>query len=139
MARLIYLDTNFVIRFVESEDSSLLRVLEGTGAGLFELFTSEFTVAEVLVGPLKSGDQTLATYYEELLTTDDFLQVVPIDRVILRETARIRAQYGTRTPDAIHCATALGAGCSVFLSSDARLRMPPGLVRVALENIDSEL
>ena len=139
MARPIYLDTNFVIRFVESEDWRLLQVLEQAGPGLLELFTSELTLAEVMVGPLKSGDQALATYYQEFLTTDEFLQVVPIDRVILLETARIRAQYGTRTPDAIHCATALGAGCSVFLSSDARLRMPQGLDRVALEDIDSKL
>ena len=139
MATRIYLDTNFFIKFVESEDTRLLRIIEGAGLGLFELFTSEFTIAEVLVGPLKAGDKMLATYYEEFLTTDDVLQVVPVDRVTLRETASIRARHGIRTPDAIHCATALGAECTVFLSSDARLAMPPGLVRVALENINSEL
>jgi predicted nucleic acid-binding protein len=139
LAKRIYLDTNFFIRFVESEDSGLLRVVESAVSGLFELFTSELSLAEVLVGPLKFDDHALAAYYEEFLTTDDTLQVVPIDRTILRETARIRAQLGTRTPDAIHCATALKAECSVFLSSDARLRMPAGLIRVALDRVGTEL
>jgi len=139
LAKRIYLDTNFVIRFVESEDTSLLKVIERADSGLLELFTSELTLAEVLVGPFKSDDHALVAFYEEFLTTDDALQVVPIDRTILRATARIRAQLGTRTPDAIHCATALKTECSVFLSSDARLRMPSGLTQVALDQLHDEL
>lgn len=138
MARRIYLDTNFVIRFIESEDRGLLRVIEDAAVGLMELFTSELTLAEVLVGPLKANDGTLASQYEEFLTTDDVLQVVPISRAILRESAHIRAVYGGRTPDAIHCATALHAKCSLLLSSDSAFRAPPELVR-ALEDIESEL
>ena len=139
MARPVYLDTNFVIRFVESEDDALLHVIENAAAGLLNLFTSELTLAEVLVGPIKAGDQALATYYEEFLTSDEMLEVVPVDRTILQTTAKLRAEHGTRTPDAIHCATALITGCSVFLSSDNRLKMPPGIVRVALEDVDTEL
>jgi len=139
LSKRIYLDTNFVIRFVESEDFALLRVIEHAGAGLLDLFTSELTLAEVLVGPLKANDAKLAAQYEEFLTTDEVLEVVPIDRAILLESARIRALYGGRTPDAIHCATALHTECTGLLSSDAGFRMPPGLTRIALENVESEL
>ena len=139
MAKRVYLDTNFVIRFIESEDFGLLRVIEQAGAGLLKLFTSELTLAEVLVGPLKANDSALAAQYEAFLTTDESLEVIPIDRAILRESSRIRALYGGRTPDAIHCATALTAECASLLSSDSSFRMPPGLSRIALENIESAL
>jgi predicted nucleic acid-binding protein len=139
LARQIYLDTNFVIRFIESADESLLRVIEDASADLLDLFTSELTLTEVLVGPLKANDNALAEYYEEFLISDDILQVVPIDRVVLREAARIRAEVGARTPDAIHCATAICTSCSIFLSSDLRLRMPAGLTRVTLERIADDL
>jgi predicted nucleic acid-binding protein len=139
LAKQVYLDTNFVIRFIESEDFGLLRVIEDAAAGLLDLFTSELTLAEMLVGPLKADDAALAAQYEEFLTTDEFLEVVPIDRAILRESARIRALYGSRTPDAIHCATALRAECTSLLSSDSGFKMPPGLTRIALEDIASGL
>lgn len=139
MARRAYLDTNFVIRFIESEDHELLRVIEDAAIGLLELFTSELTLAEALVGPLKVNDPGLASQYEEFLTTDDVLEIVPVNRAILRESAGIRALYGGRTPDAIHCATALHVQCTLLLSSDSAFKTPPGLARIALENIESEL
>ena len=36
-------------------------------------------------------------------------------------------------PDAIHTATALAAGCELFLTNDRRLKLPPGLAKELLE------
>ena len=44
------------------------------------------------------------------------------------QAAALRARHGLRTPDAIHCATAIHAGCDAFLTNDAKLlRLAPEL------------
>ncbi|NBJ11769.1 type II toxin-antitoxin system VapC family toxin [Microvirga arsenatis] len=130
-----YLDANAVIRFVESEDDGLLFLFEQAAAGLLQLVTSELTLAEVLVGPLKDGDQKLAGIYEEFLTSDETLEIRPVDRSVLRRSAEIRATLGNKGPDAIHIATALLTECSLFFSSDQRLRLPANLKQIELTHI----
>jgi predicted nucleic acid-binding protein len=71
--------------------------------------------------------------YTELLTPSDRLTVLPVGRAILVEAARQRAALGMPMPDAIHVATALAAGCELFLTNDRRLRMPAGLAKELLE------
>jgi predicted nucleic acid-binding protein len=38
------------------------------------------------------------------------------------QAASLRARYGLRTPDALQISVALAAGCSAFLTNDARLQ-----------------
>ena len=63
--------------------------------------------------------------YTGLLQPSDHLAVVPVERPILIEAARQRAALRLRMPDAIHVATAVTAGCDVFLTNDSRLKLPP--------------
>ena len=131
----IYLDTNVSIRFVESEDADLLFLFEQAAADIVELVTSEFTLAGVLVGPLRSGDARLAGVYEDFLTSDNVLTVIPVDRTIMRKSAEIRARSSTKGPDALHVATAVASGCHTFVSSDRRLQVPEELVRLDLSDV----
>ena len=117
MARNVYLDANFIIRLVESEDNSILFVLEQAAAGNVNLITSELTLAEGLVGPVRESDRRLIRAYEDLF-------------------ADLRVTLGNKLPDSIHVATAIGAACGVFLSSDRRIRLPDGLVRISVEDAD---
>lgn len=135
----IYLDANAIIRFIESKEDQITALVLQAAAGKTHLFTSELTLAEVLVIPLREGDGRLAEGYEELLQSDDTLTVVPIDRPILRRSAELRARLGGKGHDAIHCATAEISGCGVIISSDRRLRLPEGLRRVAVEDADEVL
>lgn len=126
----VYLDANVFIRFVESEDESLLFLFEQASVDAIELVTSEFTLAEILVGPLRSGDMQLAEVYENFLTGDEALSVIPVSRAILRRSAEIRAQSRAKGPDAIHIATADLRGCTVFVSADKRLLLPSNLMQL---------
>ncbi len=128
--RRVYIDSNVIIRLIESNDENLLYLIEQATADTCALLTSEFTLAEVLVGPLKSDDEELAKIYEALLTDGDIITIVPVDRVILRRSAIIRAEHGNKGPDAIHVATAFEAGCRMFVSDDTRITMPDNIVRV---------
>jgi len=131
-----YLDSNLIIRFVESEEQALLFLIENAAADLLRLFTSELTLAEVLVAPLKARDTEMISIYEEMLTTDEALEIVPIDRSIVRRSAEVRATIGNKGMDAIHVATAIECGCTVFISSDERIRLPDTLSRIRVDQVD---
>ena len=99
------------------------------------LFTSEFTISEVLATPKRESDVELERACEELLIGDDLLDVVPVSREVLRKTAEIRAFLGNKGPDAIHIATAELSRCDVLVSSDRRLKRPVSMTRIAIEHL----
>jgi len=133
----IYLDSNVFVEAYEkkSGDASeaaraVLRMVDDGGA---LAVISELVIAELLVKPFANADQILFDIYSELFAPQIGYTTCPIDRSSLLEAARQRAIHSaTKLPDAIHVATARLHGCTAFLTSDARLRMPPDLVRVKL-------
>lgn len=133
----VYLDTNFFIRFVEGESVPLLRVIENGEFGRWRLVTSELTLAEVLVVPIRLGRQDLISANEQILSGDDVIEVLPVTRKVLRSSAAIRASIGNKGMDAIHVATAVEADCGIFLSSDTGIRVPPKMQTITLEAIEA--
>ncbi len=133
----IYLDANFFIPFVEGSSLNLHRFFMSAVSDGVEFVTSELTLLETLAGAEKTGNPRLPMLYEAILSpNDDLLDVHPIDRSILRRAARGRTAPGNKTPDAIHVATAIETGCEVFVSSDHKLRVPDGMRKVTLEELD---
>src|SRR5262249_44536224 len=90
-------------------------------AGSIEIVSSELTVLEALVGPLKSGNTILEKAFEDAFRGTE-MRLLPITQPILREAARLRATTKLRTPDALHAATATGAGCVLFVTNDVGFR-----------------
>ena len=131
----VYLDANVFIRFIESEGEDVAFLFESAAADAMTLFTSEFTISEVLVTPKRDSDVELERAYEELLIGDDLLEVAPVSREVLRKTAEIRACLGNKGPAAIHIATAELSRCDVLVSSDRRLKLPVSMTRVAIEHL----
>ena len=131
----VYLDTNAIIRFAESTDTDIIMLFDDAAAGILKLYTSELTLAETLVGPYKTENRRLAEEYETFLQSDDVMTVVPVDRDVLRLSAKLRAEWGGKAPDAIHVATASLQGCKIIVSSDGGLRLPPGMKRVPIEEV----
>lgn len=130
-----YLDANAIIRFIESEDDGLLHLFKQAAASVIRLVTSEFTLAEVLVVPLKAGNKQLVRIYEDLMTEGALLDVRPVGRDVLRRSADIRANLGNKGPDAIHVATALAADCAYFVSSDRRLKLPGSMTQIPIDRV----
>lgn len=128
-----YLDTNIVIALVERRHERLRALVERVKAGRLSLVTSELTLAEVVVLPLRDGDDRLLTRYRDLFSHSDLIASVPITRTILERSGEIRAREGGKLADAIHLATAETSGCRVFLSSDKRIRPRPPMLRIGIE------
>ena len=120
----VYLDTNVVIRGMERTDtgaSDVGRLLDLAQRGRLELATSELTLCEVVVGPLKARDDLLVQSYLGLLTRDSLIELEPVTREVLVEAARIRALSNATLADAVHAATAVLSRCDAIVSYDRRL------------------
>ena len=134
----VYLDTNIFIYAVEGYakfETELNELFEAFDAGNFQAITSELTLAEVLVKPLIDNNVKARSAYENAIQSSPVLEVVPINRTILRESARLRSTINIRLPDAIHAATAILNGCETFLTNDKRLEALSGIDVLVLSNL----
>jgi predicted nucleic acid-binding protein len=134
----VYIDTVTVIYAVEQAPTYgvLLNPLwNSLQAGNLEVLTSELTLMETLVVPIRKSDTFLVDAYEQLLRSPQ-IQLIPISQTILKEAARLRATTPSlRTPDAIHVATAIASGCTQFLTNDRQLRIVTDLPVVILDEV----
>ncbi|MGH2485543.1 MAG: type II toxin-antitoxin system VapC family toxin [Ktedonobacterales bacterium] len=133
------MDANCIIYSVErvAPYQALLQPLwDGARAGVWRICTSELSILETLVTPIRAGDLPLENDYRRLLTGSSDMRLVAITRAILDDGARLRAATRLRTPDAIHAATALREGCSLFVTNDAGLHHAPGLNVVVLRDLN---
>lgn len=134
---LVYVDTSPVIYSVEKfpEYVPLLAPLWlRLQAGEIEIVSSELILMETLVLPLRNSNSILINAYEQLLISSE-MRLIPINQLILRQAANIRATTNLKTPDAIHVATALSVSFNQFITNDKGFRNVSGLPVVILSEI----
>jgi predicted nucleic acid-binding protein len=103
--------------------------------GDHEVVSSELTLLEVLVGPMRKGDSALEMDYENFFVCPG-IRLLPITPPILRAGARLRATLSSlRSPDAIHAATASSCASMLVLTNDVAFRRIPGLPVVILGDL----
>lgn len=124
------IDSAIFIYFIEAHPSYLevIRTLfSALDEGRCQGVTSALTLLETLVVPYRAGDLALAARYELLLSRSRGLELVDLDRALLRAAARLRAEYAVKTPDSIQLAAALSKGCTTFLTHDRPLSRVEGI------------
>lgn len=84
-------------------------------SGELVLAVTTVTLAEVLTGPLKNGEEALARRYRSALET---WLVVDFTADIAESAARLRGQYGLKLPDAIQLASALAINADALVTHD---------------------
>lgn len=120
----VYLDTNILILAIEQGNAwshSLKDLFECIDENAVHAFTSEVTIAEVLVKPMGAGATDLIEKYEQLLSGGSVVNVVPIDRAILVSAAALQGRLKIKLMDAVHVATAIASACNFFLTCDVQL------------------
>lgn len=85
------------------------------------IITSEPTILEVSVGPLKANNRELLADFMRFLSASP-ITLSPIDRATLERAAQLRSTHRMKTPDAIHAATFVNTGCTRFVTADAGFR-----------------
>jgi len=91
-------------------------------SGNIEAITSTLTLLEVLVHPLRTGNEDLAEKYRDILLSSEGLTTFEIIHEISELAARLGAKYSLKTPDAIQIAVGVRYGASKFLTNDLSLR-----------------
>lgn len=136
----IYVDTSIVIYTIE-QFPEYFPTLEpfwiNLQLGNLTVFTSELTLLEVLIQPLRQENMVLVSAYEDFLQNAE-IKLLPINQTILRKAAHLRAITKLKTPDAIHVATALLANCDQLFTNDSDFRKVPALSVKVLHEVIHE-
>ena len=136
----VYVDANAIIYSVERVEpyhGLLAPMWEGARAGRFTLASSELVALETLIRPLRDSNARLESLFRSILASAE-MDLIPATLATWEDAARIRAETGLATPDALHAATALSAGCQLFITNDADFRRTQGLPLVVLDDLLNE-
>lgn len=126
---MIYLDTCLLIYVAEKIPGwryALGQAMAAESEAQFAI--SPLVEMECLVGPLRRGDAALEAEFKAAFLSFARLDIAP---PVFHLAASIRAQFGLKTPDAIHLACARGHKCRALWTADQRFHTAgPGFVRV---------
>ena len=117
----VLVDSAPIIYFLEDHPDLSARfedVFVRADAGDYELVVSTITLAEVLTGPLRRGNERLADEYRQALTAPPTWLVTDLTPEIAYRAARIRSETRLRMPDAVQVATALEMSCVALITYD---------------------
>lgn len=119
----VALDTNAVIYYLGAVEPYVMRMVElftRAEAGELTLVLPVIVEAELLVGPLRSGDASAVATISTFLDGFPNLTIVPIDRRAAQLASRLRARHGLGMADALVAAVAVEAGCDAIVGNDHR-------------------
>lgn len=115
---LLLIDSAPIIYTLEANERFAARfapLFQRHANGEIALAVSTVTIAEVLTGPLKAGEEALAKRYRAALES---WQVVDLTADIAESAARLRALYALKLPDAIQLASALAINADALVTHD---------------------
>jgi predicted nucleic acid-binding protein len=84
-------------------------------SGRVQFAVTTISLAEVLTGPLKAGDEALAERYRAILET---WQVVDLNADIAANAARLRASLHLKLADAVQAASAISINADALVTHD---------------------
>lgn len=90
-------------------------LFEAHAAGRLRFAITTVTIAEVLTGPLKAGDDALARRYRAILES---WRVIALDVDIAEYAARLRASLRLGLADAVQAASALAINAAALVTHD---------------------
>jgi predicted nucleic acid-binding protein len=134
----VYLDTNLFIYAMEGLPpvaSKLATLFHRFDRGELHAVTSELSLAEVLVKPIREHMTAIRDQYERMISPSPSLDVVSVNREILLAAATLRATSSLKLPDAVHAATSITRGCTTYLTNDHRFATIPDLPVLMLADL----
>jgi predicted nucleic acid-binding protein len=135
--RRVAIDSSALIYLTEGDPvraEPVARVVDAVAAGEIDGSISTIALAEVLVGPARSGETAA---FERLAATilDLGLRIVPLDASVAEDAAWIRGRSGMAMPDAIVIASARAAEATVLLTNDRGIAAQPRLDIVYVDDL----
>ena len=121
----VALDTVIIIYFLERHPQFYQLVKDlfyRIELGDIRAGMSSLVFAELLVPAYRLNNKSQADNIIRLLNVFPNLIISPVTTEISKESAKLRADYNLRTPDAIHAATALHNKSDFFITNDKSLQ-----------------
>ncbi len=122
MATRIYWDSCAVIYRVENVTPWARTIERWLGALTSDVgvCVTDLTRMECRLAPLRTGNDELLQRYDDFFARQE-LVVAELTRSVFDLATQLRARHRLRTPDALHLAAAIEAGCVQFWTNDDRL------------------
>ncbi len=133
--RHVCFDTNIFIYILEGSrefDELLLQLREAIELAEFRVTASALVYAELLPPLIRSGKPNALQTAIDFLSEEAAFDLIAADHEICVQAAFLRAEFGLKTPDALHVATAIRQGCDAFLTNDRGIRTPQSIERFVL-------
>lgn len=137
--RRLYIETAPLIYYVEENPAYVARmdaIVDAIEHSSIEAVSSVITLTEVLAQPMKLGNASLEQEYRDILLNSEGFRVLPISARIAEAAAGLRARHNLRTPDALHIAAAVDAGCDAFLTNDKDMKRVTEIVVWVLDELE---
>jgi predicted nucleic acid-binding protein len=119
--KLVGIDSAPLIYYIEEHPqytSILDPAFEAVAGGKIRLVASTIVLAEVLVHPIRAGDEALSQKYYDILIGSENIDIFPVTAAVAQIAAELRAERQLKSPDAIQLATAIHCGAEAFLTND---------------------
>lgn len=125
MGQTLGLDTTLFIYLLEEDPKFFLptrEIFRSVESGKNSGVLASVGLIELLTGPKQLGQYALANEYKNLITHFPHLTIGDLNEAVIDQASSLRAEYHISTPDAIHLATAIEYGATVFVTNDKRLK-----------------
>ena len=129
----LYIYTFEGIETYRTKMAELLAAIDRQGV---RVIASELLFTELLPRPMKDGRQYMVESYLELFRSTPRFHLAPVDRRVILRSFHLRADFGLRSMDALHLATALVHDCETFVTNDQRLARVDRLRVLTLARLD---
>lgn len=132
-------DTAPLIYFVEKHPKyfqPMLEIMRYIDRGQINGIISAIVLTEILVHPLRTGDLRLTKHYESILSNSNNFYYQSITPQVARQAAALRAKYNLRTPDALHIACAINAGCDALLTNDSGIKRVTEMTILLVDDLE---
>ena len=139
LGRRVYLDANLYIYLFEGVSAhreKMRELVAEIDRRDIAVIASELMFAELLPRPLREGRRDLVDRYFNLMQRTPRIALASVDRRVILRAVRLRADFGLRSMDALHLATALVHDCRTFLTNDRRLASVDDLRVLMLRDLD---
>lgn len=122
----LYLDACIVIYLVERNPvyENQIRRLLGERSGA-QICWTDLTRMETRVKPLRENNRPLLASFDQFFS-EPVADHIFMGREVFERATALRAEYGLKTPDALHLAAAIEGHCVEFWSNDQRLERATG-------------
>lgn len=121
----VYLDACVIIYLVDASEKFHKQVLDSVHSfnaeGNARLLSSRLSLLECRVRAIKQRNELLLTRYQQFFGAARF-DLLEIDSAVIERATRLRVDYGFRSPDAIHLASAIESNADVFVTGDLQLK-----------------